>query len=83
MPIVMVVVRQGAARQILNGLARPVRAYQPNNGRSAKVTEATEKYPFLIKLEGYYLWPEADKGGWKLDQSRVQWGIAAAQPRAP
>jgi hypothetical protein len=47
----------------------------------AKVTEATETYPFLIKLVGY-LWPEADKAGWKLVESRVQWGIAAAQPRS-
>jgi hypothetical protein len=30
---------------------------------------------------GYYLWLEADKAGWKLDQTNVQRGIAAAQRR--
>ncbi|MFK0039812.1 AAA family ATPase [Paenarthrobacter sp. NPDC090517] len=47
----------------------------------SKAAEATEGYPFLIQLVGYYLWLEAGKSGWKLDQSRVQNGIAAAQRR--
>ncbi|MDQ0819177.1 hypothetical protein QFZ79_001471 [Arthrobacter sp. V4I6] len=43
--------------------------------------EATEGYPFLIELVGYCLWLEADKAGWKLDQSSVQRAITAAQRR--
>jgi hypothetical protein len=46
-----------------------------------KAAEATEGYPFLIQLVGYYLWLEADKAGWKLDVTSVQRGIAAAQRR--
>jgi hypothetical protein len=46
-----------------------------------KAAEATEGYPFLIQLVGYYLWLEADRAEWKLDQSRIQRGIAAAQRR--
>lgn len=46
-----------------------------------EAAEATEGYPFLIQLVGYYLWLEADKAGWKLDQSSVQRAIAAAQRR--
>jgi hypothetical protein len=46
-----------------------------------QAAEATEGYPFLIQLVGYYLWLEADKAGWKLDQTNVQHGIAAAQRR--
>ena len=34
-----------------------------------EAAEATEGYPFLIQLVGYYLWLEADKAGWKLDQT--------------
>jgi hypothetical protein len=46
-----------------------------------KAAEATEGYPFLIQLVGYYLWLEADKAGWKLNVASVQRGIAAAQRR--
>jgi hypothetical protein len=46
-----------------------------------EAAEATAGYPFLIQLVGYYLWLEADKAGWKLDQSSVQRAIAAAQRR--
>jgi hypothetical protein len=38
-------------------------------------------YPFLIQLVGCYLWLEADKAGWKLDQNRVQRAIAGARRR--
>ena len=43
--------------------------------------EATEGYPFLIQLVGYYLWLEAGKEGWKLDQDSVHRAITAAQRR--
>jgi hypothetical protein len=46
-----------------------------------EAAEATEGYPFLIQLVDYYVWLEADKAGWKLDQNWVQRGIAAAQRR--
>lgn len=46
-----------------------------------KAAEATEGYPFLIQLVGYYLWLEASKAGWKLDETSVQRAIAAAQRR--
>ena len=46
-----------------------------------EAAEATEGYPFLIQLVGYYLWLEAGKEGWKVDQSSVQHAIAAAQRR--
>lgn len=46
-----------------------------------QAAEATEGYPFLIQLVGYYLWLEADKAGWTLGETSVQRGIAAAQRR--
>jgi hypothetical protein len=48
-----------------------------------EAAEATEGSPFLIQLVGYYLWLEADKAGWKLDQSSVQRAIAAAKDGTP
>lgn len=48
---------------------------------AAEATEATEGYPFLIQLVGYYLWLEAGKAGWKLDESIVHSAISAAQRR--
>jgi hypothetical protein len=47
----------------------------------SQAAEATEGYPFLIQLVGYYLWLEADKAGWTLDQASVQRAIATAQRR--
>lgn len=46
-----------------------------------KAAEATEGYPFLIQLVGYYLWMEAGKAGWTLEASTVQRAVAAAQRR--
>ncbi|MET3812395.1 ATP-binding protein [Arthrobacter sp. UYEF3] len=46
-----------------------------------KAAGATEGYPFLIQLVGYYLWLEADKAGWKLDESSVHRAVSAAQRR--
>lgn len=46
-----------------------------------EAAEATEGYPFLIQLVGYYLWMEADKAAWTLNQDNVQMAIAAAQRR--
>lgn len=42
---------------------------------------ATEGYPFLIQLVGYYLWLEASKAGWALDENGVKRATAAAQRR--
>jgi hypothetical protein len=47
----------------------------------AEAAEATEGYPFLIQLIGYYLWMEAGKTNWILDQSSVRRAIAAALRR--
>lgn len=47
----------------------------------SEAAEATEGYPFLIQLVGYYLWMAADKASWTLDQSGVRAAIAAAQRR--
>ncbi|MGC0239615.1 hypothetical protein [Arthrobacter sp. SD76] len=49
--------------------------------RISEAAEATEGYPFLIQLVGYYLWLEASKAGWTLDEAGVQRAIAAAQRR--
>lgn len=46
-----------------------------------EAAEATEGYPFLIQLVGYYLWMEADKAGWTLNEENVQMAIAASQRR--
>lgn len=46
-----------------------------------EAAEATEGYPFLIQLVGYYLWMEADKAAWTLNQDNVQMAITAAQRR--
>ncbi|MDJ0358462.1 ATP-binding protein [Paenarthrobacter sp. PH39-S1] len=46
-----------------------------------EAAEATEGYPFLIQLVGYYLWLEAGKASWKLDESSVHSAITAAQRR--
>lgn len=46
-----------------------------------EAAEATEGYPFLIQLVGYYLWMEADKANWALDQPSVRRAIAAALRR--
>jgi hypothetical protein len=47
----------------------------------SQAAEATEGYPFLIQLVGYYLWMEADRAGWALDPTSVGTAIAAAQRR--
>lgn len=47
----------------------------------AEEAEATEGYPFLIQLVGYYLCLEAGKAEWKLDRSQIRGGIATAQRR--
>lgn len=47
----------------------------------SEAAEATECDPFLIQLVGYYLWMEADKADWTLDQNSVRTAIAAAQRR--
>ena len=47
----------------------------------SEAAEATEGYPFLIQLVGYYLWMAADKAGWTLDQDNARTAIAAAQRR--
>jgi hypothetical protein len=47
----------------------------------SEAAEATEGYPFLIQLVGYYLWMEADKAGWTLNHDNVQMAITAAQRR--
>jgi hypothetical protein len=46
-----------------------------------EAAEATEGYPFLIQLVGYYLWLEAGKVNWKLDADQVHSAITAAQRR--
>lgn len=46
-----------------------------------EAAEATEGYPFLIQLVGYYLWIEADKAGWTLNEDNVQRAITASQRR--
>lgn len=43
--------------------------------------EATEGYPFLIQLVGYYLWMEAERAHSKLDQAGVRSAIATAWRR--
>ena len=50
-------------------------------GLVSEAAEATEGYPFLIQLVGYYLWLEAGKANWKLDESGVHRAISAAQRR--
>nr|WP_237740654.1 ATP-binding protein [Arthrobacter crystallopoietes] len=47
----------------------------------SEAAEATEGYPFLIQLVGYYLWMAAGKAGWALDLNSVRGAIAAAQRR--
>ncbi|MGF9664270.1 hypothetical protein AAIH25_20630 [Arthrobacter crystallopoietes] len=47
----------------------------------SEAAEATEGYPFLIQLVGYYLWMAAGKAGWVLDQNTVRGALAAAQRR--
>lgn len=47
----------------------------------SEAAEATEGYPFLIQLVGYYLWMEADRAGWTLGADSVRTAIAAAQRR--
>ena len=47
----------------------------------SEAAEATEGYPFLIQLVGYYLWMAAGKAGWVLDQNSVRGAVAAAQRR--
>lgn len=46
-----------------------------------EAAEATEGYPFLIQLVGYYLWMEADKAGWTLNEDNVRMAIKASQRR--
>ncbi|WP_026550375.1 ATP-binding protein [Arthrobacter sp. Br18] len=46
-----------------------------------EAAQTTEGYPFLIQLVGYYLWMEAGKAGWSLNQDNVATAIAAAQRR--
>ena len=46
-----------------------------------RAAEATEGYPFLIQLVGYYLWLESGKAGGELDESSVQRAITAAERR--
>jgi hypothetical protein len=46
-----------------------------------EAAEATKGCPFLIQLVGYYLWLEVDRAKWKLDQSSVRRGVAAALRR--
>jgi hypothetical protein len=46
-----------------------------------EAAEATEGYPFLIQLVGYYLWLEAGKANWKLDENSVHSALTAAQRR--
>ncbi|MFP3579689.1 AAA family ATPase [Arthrobacter sp. fls2-241-R2A-200] len=48
---------------------------------TAEAAEATEGYPFLIQLVGYYLWMAAERAGSKLDQAAVSQAIAAARRR--
>lgn len=51
---------------------------------SAHITEAaeaTEGYPFLIQLVGYYLWMEADRAGWSLNEDNVHTAITASRRR--
>ncbi|KRE58552.1 hypothetical protein ASG92_23130 [Arthrobacter sp. Soil736] len=47
----------------------------------SEAAEATEGYPFLIQLVGYYLWMEADKADWTLGQNSVRTAVVAAQRR--
>lgn len=47
----------------------------------SKAAEATEGYPFLIQLVGYYLWLEAGRAGWALDEASVERAIVAAERR--
>jgi hypothetical protein len=47
----------------------------------SEAAEATEGYPSLIQLVGYYLWMEADKADWTLNEDNVQMAITAAQRR--
>lgn len=46
-----------------------------------EAAEATEGYPFLIQLVGYYLWMGAEKAGGTLAADGVRAAIAAAQRR--
>lgn len=47
----------------------------------SEAAAATEGYPFLIQLVGYYLWMAADRANRALDQESVRTAIAAAQRR--
>ena len=46
-----------------------------------EAAEATEGYPFLIQLVGYYLWMEADKAGWTLNEDNVRMALTASHRR--
>ncbi|QOT18584.1 AAA family ATPase [Paenarthrobacter sp. YJN-5] len=50
-------------------------------GLISKAAEATEGYPFLIQLVGYFLWLEAGKADWALNEDSVERAIRAAERR--
>jgi hypothetical protein len=56
-------------------------AFEVSPGLVRRAAEATGGYPFLIQLDGYFLWKEAENNQGKLGPEAVERAVAAANRR--